>query len=232
VQVVILAGGRGTRMRPFTDAIPKALVPVAGRPFAHHQLELLARQGVREVVLSIGYRGDMVRAAIGDGRAFGLDVRYVDEGDDLRGTAGALRLCLDAGVLQEAFMVLYGDSYLPIDLPAVGEGFRSGSRPALMTVLRNDDRWDRSNVIYENGRLLLYDKRHLDARMRHIDYGLGVLTRPLIERVATGVAADLADLYHALSVTNELGGYEVTQRFYEIGSPEGLRDLEAFLLAR
>jgi NDP-sugar pyrophosphorylase family protein len=217
-------------MKPFTDEIPKTLVPVAGLPFAHRQLQLLADEGVSEVVMSIGYRGEMVRSSIGDGSAFGLQVRYVDEGDKLRGTAGALRLCLDSGVLAEAFMVLYGDSYLPIALAPVEAAFLGSGRAALMTVMRNQGRWDRSNVIFEDGQLRLYDKRQTDPRMQHIDYGLTVLSRALVERVPAGAVADLADLYHQLSVAGELAGYEVVQRFYEIGSPEGLRDLEAFLL--
>ncbi len=231
LQVVILAGGRGSRMRPFTDERPKILLPVAGRPFAHHQLELLAREGVRDVVLSIGYRGDLVRDALGDGSAFGLRLRYADEGTQLRGTAGALRLCRDEGLLDPAFLVLYGDSYLPIALPPVVAAFHAAGRPALMTVLRNGGRWDRSNVIFENGELQRYDKRQADARMLHIDYGLSVLDRGVIDRLPPADPADLADLYHALSLAGELAGHEVAQRFYEVGSPQGLRDLEAFLAA-
>jgi NDP-sugar pyrophosphorylase family protein len=232
VQVVILAGGLGTRMQALAADIPKTLLPVAGRPFAHRQLELLAGEGVRDVVMSVGYRADMIRESIGDGSTFGLHVRYVDEGERLRGTAGALRLCLDSGVLAEAFMVLYGDSYLPIALAPVVAAFRGSGRPALMTVMRNQGRWDRSNVIFEDGQLRLYDKRKTDLNMQHIDYGLTVLERALLERVPTGVVSDLADLYHDLSVAGELAGYEVAQRFYEIGSPEGLRDLEAYLRAQ
>ncbi len=232
MQVVILAGGRGTRMRPFTDDIPKTLVPVAGRPFAHRQLELLASQGVTDVVMSIGYRGQMVRDSLGDGGGFGLRVRYVDEGDRPRGTAGALRLCLDSGVLADSFFVLYGDSYLPIALPEVAAAFRGCGCPALMTVMRNQGRWDRSNVIFEGGRLHVYDKRTADPRMQHIDYGLTVVARTVVQRVPADAVADLADLYHQLSVAGELAGYEVTQRFYEIGSPQGLRDLEAFVTGR
>src|SRR5919197_6751225 len=97
LQCVILAGGLGTRMRPATEAIPKALVPVLGSPFADWQLRLLASRGVERVVYSVGYRGDMLRDHVGDGSCFGLQVAWVDEGDDLRGTGGALRLAPDSG---------------------------------------------------------------------------------------------------------------------------------------
>jgi NDP-sugar pyrophosphorylase family protein len=231
MQCAILAGGLGTRLQSVTETIPKALVPVAGEPFAHHQLRLLAAGGVREVVYCIGYRGELIRQAIGDGRRFGLDVVYVDERAELRGTGGALRLALDEGALDETFAVLYGDSYLPIKLPPVWHAFRPAGLPALMTVLHNEDRWDRSNVRFEGGRVTLYEKGGSGAS--YIDYGLSVLQRRLIaERIPAATVADLSDLYRALSLENRLAGYEVYERFYEVGSPRGLADLERHLAGR
>jgi NDP-sugar pyrophosphorylase family protein len=233
VQCVILAGGLGTRMRPLTDQLPKALLPVNGAPFAHHQLTLLAAEGVTDVVYSVGHRGEMIVEAVGDGSTWGLTVRYVFDGTQLRGTAGALRLALDAGVLDRSFLVLYGDSYLPIAYRPVVDAFERTELPALMTVLRNDDRWDASNVCFEGGRLLSYDKqrRRTDGRVpRHIDYGLSVLERSLIEeQVPPDEVADLSDLFHRLSVEQRLAGLEVDRRFFEIGSPEGLAALEQHL---
>src|SRR5262245_20561674 len=154
MQCVILAGGRATRMRPLTETIPKALLPVAGRPFLEHQLGWLAGHGVTEVVLCVGYRGDAIRAFLdadgGAGARHGLRIRVVDEGERLRGTAGALRLALDEGALDESFLMTYGDSFLPIDFAAVFRAFEVSGKPALMTVFRNDGRWDSSNVIFES----------------------------------------------------------------------------------
>jgi N-acetyl-alpha-D-muramate 1-phosphate uridylyltransferase len=229
VQCVILAGGRGTRMQPVTDTIPKSLVPVAGRPFVEHQLEWLNDQGVTDIVFCIGYRGDQLREVVGD-RA-----RYVDEGDELRGTAGALRLALDEGVLAESFTVLYGDSYLPIALPPIWEAFRKSGAPALMVVMRNENRWDASNARFENGFVVDYDKRNAARRpeLEWIDYGLAVHSRDLVaERLRPGVRADLAHLYGELSREGELAGFEVGERFYEAGSPEGVADLERYFAAR
>jgi len=229
---VVLAGGMGTRMRPATESIPKVLIPVAGRPFAELQLEWLAAQGVERVVYSVGYRSAMVRDALGDGRRFGLDLVYVDEADDLRGTGGALRLAADIGVLPEAYFLLYGDSYLSVDLAAVEQAWRASALPALMTVLRNDGRWDRSNASLESGRVL-YDKHNAEmhgARVQWIDYGLSVLTADAVRAwLPPGGRGDVADLFHDLSTARRLAGYEVDERFYEIGSPEGLHDLEAHL---
>jgi NDP-sugar pyrophosphorylase family protein len=228
MQCVILAGGRGTRMQPRTDTIPKSLIPVAGKPFVEHQLAWLQSQGVHDIVFCIGYRGAQLRAVVGD-RA-----RYVDEGEQLRGTAGALRLALDEGVLAESFGVLYGDSYLPIELAPIWEAFRKSDASALMVVMRNENRWDASNARFEDGTVVEYDKRGGGCRpeLRWIDYGLAVLDRALVaERVEPRVAADLADLYHELSREGELAGFEVSERFYEIGSPAGIADLERYLSA-
>jgi len=233
LQCVILAGGIGTRMRPATEQMPKALLPVLGRSFCDWQLELLAARGIERVLCSVGYRGEMIRDHLGDGSRFGLEVKYVDEGERLRGTGGALRLAYDLGELEAAFFVLYGDSYLPIDYGAVERAWRETSMPALMTVLRNEGRWDASNAIYSDGRVVLYDKdRPADrsAEMRWIDYGLSVLNRDVLaEYCVTGAVADLADLMRDLSRDGRLAGLEVSERFYEAGSPQGLRDLEQHL---
>jgi NDP-sugar pyrophosphorylase family protein len=228
MQCVVLAGGLGTRMRPFTDDRPKALIPIEGRPFVDHQLAHLAAHGVTDVVLSIGYRGEALRAHVGDGARFGLRVVYVDEGTKLRGTAGALRLALDEGALAERFLVIYGDSFLPIDFEDVYAAFERAGKPALMTVFRNEGRWDTSNAIFDGRLVTCYDKQRRTRpaeEFTFIDYGLGVLERRLIaERVAPEGRADLADLYFELARQGELAGYEANERFYEIGSPSGLED--------
>lgn len=230
MECVILAGGLGTRMRPVTEAIPKALVSVAGRPFVDWQLDWLAASGVTRVVLSIGHRGELLRQHVGGGDRFGLRVDYVDEGSWLRGTGGALRLALDQGELSEAFFVLYGDSYLSVSLPAVWSAFVTGGRPALMTVLRNEARWDASNADFADGRVVLYDKTHAGAdRFRFIDYGLLALSQNVVREIPDDRVFDLADLLHRLSVEGRLSGFEVSERFYEVGSPAGLADLEAHL---
>jgi NDP-sugar pyrophosphorylase family protein len=233
VQCVILAGGLATRMRPLTDEIPKALLPAAGRPFVDHQLAWLARHGVTHVVLSIGYRGELLRAHVGDGARFGLRVSYADEGADLQGTAGALRLAREMGVLDEAFLVTYGDSFLPVDFGAVWSHFRASGQPALMTVFRNEGRWDTSNVIFDGGRVVLYDKHHRGrpaTDFAYIDYGLSALERRLVDSDVPPVGkADLAELFSALSGRGALAGLEVFERFHEIGSPEGLEEFTRWI---
>jgi N-acetyl-alpha-D-muramate 1-phosphate uridylyltransferase len=224
--VAILAGGLATRMRPITRSIPKALIEVGGRPFICRQLDYLRDQGITQAVLCVGYLGAMIEQVIGDGGAFGLAVRYAYDGPHLLGTGGALKRALP--LLGEPFFVLYGDSYLVCDFRPMQQAFLRSGKPALMTVLRNDARWDKSNVLYENGCIVEYNKRDPRNTMAHIDYGLGILSARALDGHEDGRPFDLADVYHALSLSGELAGFEVHQRFYEIGSPEGLRDTEAY----
>ncbi len=230
VPAAILAGGLATRLRPITTTVPKALVEVAGRPFIDHQLALLRRNGIRRVVLCLGYLGEQVEAHVGDGSAFGLQVSYSHDGDRLLGTGGALRRALP--LLGEVFWVMYGDSYMDIDYPGVLDDFAQRDALGLMTVLQNHDSWDTSNVVFQKGHLLRYDKRVRLPEMTHIDYGVAVLRREVLERYPTEQRFDLAELYSALVAEGRMAGHEVTQRFYEIGSPRGLTETNAYLTRR
>lgn len=232
MQCLILAGGRGKRMKPLTDVLPKALIPVAGGPFLDRQLAWLAGQGVGRVVFAIGYRGNQIRSFVGDGSRWGLDVAYSDEGRRRLGTGGAVRLAVDEGLLDPGFLVLYGDSFLDVDVGAVWAASGEGTRP-VMCVYRNDGRFDESNAVFDNGRVTRFEKGRADAArlgMRYIDYGLSVLTREaVLAHVPAGEAFDLALVYQRLAEAAALGGFEAARRFYEIGSPRGLADLEAHL---
>lgn len=228
--VAVLAGGLATRLRPLTERIPKALVEVAGKPFVEHQLDLLRRHGVNRVVLCVGYLGEMVEAAVGDGSRWGIDVRYAFDGGTLLGTGGALRKALP--LLGEEFLVLYGDSYLDCDYRAVEAAFIASGKLGLMTVFRNANRWDRSNVVFTDGRIVRYDKRAHTPDMAYIDYGLGALQAKAFDPYPTETAVDLATIYQALLARNELAGFEVAQRFYEVGSPAGLEETQCYLRAK
>ena len=225
--VAILAGGLANRLRPITETIPKALVKVADRPFVFHQLDWLREEGVRRVVLCVGFLGEQIRDAVGDGRRFGLAVDYSFDGDQLLGTGGALKKALPQ--LGQAFFVLYGDSYLRCSLADVESAFRAAGMPALMTVLRNGGQWDRSNVLFKDGHLVRFDKRNPSPEMHHIDYGLSVLQSNLFGSYGDVERIDLADVFMALSERNELAAFEVRERFYEIGSQAGLKETEEFL---
>jgi MurNAc alpha-1-phosphate uridylyltransferase len=228
--VAILAGGLATRLRPITETIPKALVEVAGRPFICRQLEYLHAQGIRSVVLCISYLGEMIQAVVGNGSKFGLDVSYSLDGPVLLGTGGALKQALP--LLGEQFFVLYGDSFLPVDFSKVGRAFFQSNKAALMTVFENQDRWDKSNVLFRQGELVKYNKHAPLPEMAYIDYGLGVLASRVLETYPIGQAFDLAEVYHALSLKGQLAGCEVYERFYEIGSHEGLKEAEGYFFTK
>ena len=225
--VAILAGGLATRLRPITETIPKALVDVAGAPFIWHQLRLLHSVGFRRIIVCTGYRGEMIEEQVGDGARFGVCVEYSFDGPRLLGTGGALKKALP--LLGDRFFVLYGDSYLPVDYPKVAIAFVSAGKPGLMTVYRNEGQWDTSNVQFEDGKIIRYDKKERSPKMLHIDYGLGIFQAEVFNSWPENEPFDLADVYRDLLSKNQLTGYEVDQRFYEIGSPEGLAELDALL---
>jgi MurNAc alpha-1-phosphate uridylyltransferase len=228
--VAILAGGLATRLRPLTETMPKALVDVNGEPFIHHQLCLLHANGIERVVICAGYLGEMIQEATGNGERFGLRVEFSLDGGQLLGTAGAVKKALP--LLGEAFFVLYGDSYLPIDYRPVQAVFEQSGQLALMTLFRNEGRWDRSNVEFVNGRIVAYDKYSKTPRMYHLDYGLGVFQQSAFDIVPRGQSYDLAKLYQHLLQRGELAAYEVSQRFYEVGSFEGLQETRRYLASQ
>lgn len=225
--VAILAGGMATRLRPITEKIPKALVDVAGEAFIRRQLNLLHSKGLRRAVICAGHMGDMIRDEIGNGDDMGISVAYSFDGQKLLGTAGALAKARD--LLGEAFFVLYGDSYLRCDYIDVQRAFEASGKPALMTVYENREQYDRGNVLFHDGQILVYDKKNHTPDMRWIDYGLGVLRTSTLDRVRPGEFADLSDLYRDLLAQGLLAGFELRERFYEIGSFAGLEELSRLL---
>lgn len=229
--VAILCGGLGTRLYPLTQSKPKALVEVRGEAFIAHQLRLLNAAGIDKVVLCLGHHGEMLRDYVGSGRQFDMQVMYSFDGSTPLGTAGALRKAL--ALLGEEFFVVYGDSYLLCDYQAVARAFHAAGKKALMTVFRNEGRWDRSNVEMSNlGSVRVYDKKNPTPQMRHIDYGLGVFRKAAFDCVPVGSNFDLAALYQQLLREGELSACEVEERFYEVGSFEGIEELTSLLATK
>jgi N-acetyl-alpha-D-muramate 1-phosphate uridylyltransferase len=235
--VAILAGGLATRLRPLTDRVPKSLLAIAGRPFIFHQLELLKNQGVDRVVLCVGHLGDQIKAAVGNGRDLGLSIQYSFDGnelpgtgDGLLGTGGAIKKALP--LLGDHFFVLNGDSYLTCSFAMIQAAYDAAGRPALMTVLRNDNRWDRSNVLFRNGEVIEYDKTSQRSDLSHIDYGLSVLSRVALATRGEAGIIDLADIFRELANQGQLAAIEVAERFYEVGSTQGITETGEFLSLR
>lgn len=223
----ILCGGLATRLRPVTEKIPKSMISIHGEPFIAHQLRLLRAKGIERVVLCAGYLGEMIRDFVLEGAEFGLSVRYSFDGEQLLGTAGAIWKALP--LLGEKFFVLYGDSYLPCDYRAVGAAFERAQAEGLMTIYRNQGSFDASNVEAAAGRIVRYDKRNRTAAMHYIDYGLGVFRSSAFDGVPPNEHFDLAAIYQHLLANGQLASFEVKERFYEIGSAQGIEDLKMYL---
>jgi NDP-sugar pyrophosphorylase family protein len=226
MQCVILAGGLGTRILPLTKQIPKALIEIDNFPFINYQLQWLAIHGVTEVILCIGHLGTMIRGYVQDGSNYNLKIEYVDEGEDLLGTAGALRLALDK--LNESFLVIYGDSFLPICFSEIYNYYKQNNISALMTIYKNDNKFDKSNVILYDDKSIFYNKK-TNLLCPYIDYGLSILSKDIIKEINPRQKYGLADLFYKLSIEKKLIGYEVFERFYEIGSFSGLNDFKKWL---
>ena len=231
---VVLAGGLGTRMQSSFPSVPKSLIPVLGRPFIEWQIEWLVTQGVEDVIFCIGHLGGSIRRHVGTGESFGLRATYVDEGDALKGTAGALRLAIDKLGIGTPFYVLYGDSFLDVSVADVTSTYKTVGLPALMTVFRNERRWEESNVVFDGRIVTKYEKRLEEppTDMVYVDYGFLVIDGSVIDEfVPAGKFVDLADVLGRLSASGRLAGFEASRRFFEVGSPEGLIAMEAFLTA-
>ena len=225
--MAILAGGLATRLGSLTEKVPKALLPVAGKPFLAHQLEWLRRQGITRAVLCVGHLGEMIQWAFEDGRDHGVKLEYSFDGSPLLGTGGALKKAIP--LLGKQFFVLYGDSYLPIDYRPIADFFQHSGKLGLMTVYRNENRFDTSNVWFADGAIKVYDKKIRLPEMRHIDYGLSLFQAAAFDSYPARTKFDLADVMQQLVKKNQLAGFEVRERFYEIGSQAGLAELSALL---
>jgi MurNAc alpha-1-phosphate uridylyltransferase len=226
----ILCGGLAKRLGSVTASVPKSLISICGEAFLGHQLRLLRDRGIDEAVLCVGHLGHMIQDFAGDGSKFGLHLSYSEDGQVLLGTAGAIKRALP--FLGECFFVIYGDSYLPCDYEEVARQFNNTDARGLMTVYRNEGRFDSSNVEYEAGRIIRYDKRNRTPAMAFIDYGLGVFRRAAFRDVPGERPFDLADVYAGLLAEDSLAAAEIGERFYEIGSAQGIADLERYLCGK
>jgi NDP-sugar pyrophosphorylase family protein len=228
--VVILAGGLATRLYPATKTLPKSLLTVAGKPFIHYQLALLREKGIRHVILCVGYLGEMIEEYVGDGSRWGLELRYSYDGNVLLGTGGAVKKALT--LLPDTFFILYGDSYLDIDYNAVIEHFYDAGLPVLMTIYRNRNAFDSSNILMESGKIVKYDKESRDPALEYIDYGFIVVRKGVFSPYHANEPFDLSLVLTRMADSGQVAAFEVEQRFYEIGSTQGIRETEEYIRNR
>ena len=224
--VVILCGGLASRLYPITKTIPKALIKVSGQPFISHQLTYLHQQGIKKVILCIGNLGEILKSYVGDGSRFGLKILYSSDENKLLGTGGAIKKALS--ILDNEFFILYGDTFLPINFNSIGKAYLSCNKLCLMTVIKNDNKWDRSNVFFKNSRLVEYNKQNPSNKMRYIDYGLSVVSANIFDEYSNDSFFDLSSVYESLSTRNQIEGFKVYKRFYEIGTPSSIKETEEY----
>jgi NDP-sugar pyrophosphorylase family protein len=228
--VVILAGGLATRLRPMTETIPKALIDINNDTFISHQLRLLKSKGIEQVTLCLGYLGEQVIDYLKQQNNFDLDIQFSFDGPKLLGTAGAIKQALkNNAIANDQFFVMYGDSYLNCDYLAIQQYFVTKNKQGLMTVFKNSNQWDKSNIEYENNKIIVYDKKNSTNKMHYIDYGLSIFYRTAFDLVPNDQPYDLAELLQLLLSKDEVAAYEVKERFYEAGSFSGIDDLKQLL---
>lgn len=225
--LALLAGGLATRLKPVTETIPKSMLEVGGLPFIQQQIILLKEKGIKKIVICAGAMGDQIKNYTDCNPVDGIEIIYSFDGEKLLGTGGALKKAL--GKLGNRFFVMYGDSYLDTDFNDINKYFLDQNKKGLMTVFRNEGKWDSSNIEFENGKLLNYDKVIKNENMRYIDYGLGILSQNAFENFENEEVIDLEEVYKLLLNENELAGFEVKKRFYEIGSFAGLEETRKLL---
>ncbi len=223
--VAILAGGLGTRLGQKTLGKAKALIDIAGKPFISRQLNYLREQGIEDIVICTAHLGNQIKDYIGNGSKYNLKVSYSDDGDQLLGTGGSIKKACQ--ILGENFFILYGDSFLPIDFSEIEKAFFQEKKPALMTVLKNFGQWDKSNAYFKD-KFIEYNKKKPQKNMNYIDYGLNVVENSIFNDFPSKKTFDLADVFENLSNKGLLAGFEIYDRFYEIGSINGLNDTIEF----
>lgn len=228
--LVLLAGGLATRLKPVTETIPKSMIEVAGKPFIEHQLILIKKNGISNVIICAGKFGEIIQEFTDRNNSFDLNIKYSFDGSKLLGTGGAVLKALE--VAGENFFVMYGDSYLTAEFREIGNYFISNDANGLMTVYRNENKFDKSNVEYSDGKIIRYDKKSADDKMKFIDYGLGIFNRSAFNEFKDQDVFDLERVYQSLLLKDQLTGYEVKERFYEIGSFEGLEETRKILSSK
>lgn len=225
--LAILAGGFATRLGELTEEIPKCLIEVNGRPFVDWQLDLLTSKGYSDFVFCVSYKSDFVQSYLGTGIERGINIEYSLDGDTQLGTGGAVKKAIP--MLGDLFGVIYGDSYLPISYFQEEQHFLNSGSKALMTVYKNQNCFDVSNVEFQGGKIISYEKGSENKEMKHIDYGITYFRSSTFEPWAGQSSFDLSEVYIKLAKEKQLDGYEVFERFYEIGSIQGIKDFAQYI---
>ena len=224
-QVVIIAGGLGTRLYPITKRVPKSMVKVGPKPFFEHQIELCRKNGIRNIVFCGGYLWEEVWKYFGRGRGFGVEIDYSIE-EEILDTGGALKNAYPW--LDREFFVLYGDSYLVFDWQEAYGFFTRSQAKGLMTVWEATNGFKPQVSIDERGFVKEFTKENFKPEMKYIEYGLNILKKNIIFEVP-GEKFPIGDYFNLLIEKRSLVSFKVKNKFFEAGSFEGINELKRLI---
>lgn len=227
MQIVILCGGKATRLYPLTKKIPKSMIRFEGKPFLEQQLDLLKKNRIFDVVLCVGYKAEQIKKYFGDGKNFGVEIKYSSDKKRLLGTGGALKKA--ENLLEDSFLVMWGDSYLPFNFQKAIKFFKKSNKPGMMIVFKNLNKYEPSNVEVKNNLVKSYSKKRKTKKMKYIDYGISIYRKEVLKHLPKNQICDLTKLQQALIKKRQLLAYPAEKRFYQIGSPDGLEELKNYI---
>jgi len=230
-QIVVLMGGLGTRLG--LKDIPKAMADVHGHPFFDYQLKVLKRWRFHKFLFLVGYQADYIENYYGDGTEKQIDIQYSYDGERPLGTGGALKNAEEK--LEKDFLLIYGDSFMDIDYQEVVYRYqeeKTAGKTGIMTILNNENCFDKSNVVYRDGKLLLYDKTNTNDEMHYIDYGVSMMSKKALSEKRADKSFDLSEIFTSLSKSGKLAAQVVTKRFFEIGSQKSLMEFRDYAKKR
>ena len=227
MQIVILCGGKATRLYPLTKKIPKSMIRFEGKPFLEQQLDLLKKNRIFDIVLCVGYKAEQIKKYFGDGKNFGVEIKYSSDKKKLLGTGGALKKA--ENLLEDSFLVMWGDSYLPFNFQKAIKFFKKSNKPGMMIVFKNLNKYEPSNVEVKNNLVKSYSKKRKTKKMKYIDYGISIYRKEVLKHLPKNQICDLTKLQQALIKKRQLLAYPAEKRFYQIGSPDGLEELKNYI---
>ncbi len=228
MQIAILCGGLATRLAPLSTHTPKSMIKIHGKPFLEYQINTLKKNKITNIVLCVGHLADQIIDYFGNGKKFNVHITYSHDGKTPLGPAGALKKAADK--LENIFFTLYGDSYVFLNFQKIYNHFSTTKNLAMMTVFQNHDKYDTSNIVVKNNKVIKYNKNKTPD-MTYIDYGVSIFRKQTLHLIPHNTFFTTKDLYTKLVEKNELQAYPVTKRFYHIGTPEALQDFNRFILS-
>ena len=227
MQMIILCGGLATRLGNLSKDTPKSMIKIEGKPFLEYQIEMLKKQSIKDIILCAGHLSEKIIEYFGDGKKFGVNIRYSHDDEKPLGPIGALKNA--EPLLDDVFFIMYGDSYLFVDFKKVYSYFLEYEDLALMVAYKNFDKYDASNLAIKNGRIVACGKENKTKDMIYIDYGTSILRKKVLEIVPKYTPYSTERFFSELVKKRELMAFETEERFYHIGNLKSLEEFRSYI---